>query len=284
MSKPATCARVLPRAALFPPQDQERVQTLEQLHQSPRLWGVPQSRWTLRQLSGHCPWLHGLSESGVWRRLRQWHLSFGRTRHHITSPDAAYRPKVAWLARVQASAARGEVSLLYGDEHTFYRQPLAAAVWHTTGGPGQAQPRCVRYPTSDTKRRTIAALNAHTGQVHWHGCARSRVKELCHFLQQLRRAYGQQRVVLVWDNWPVHLHPTVLACASAQGIELVWLPTYAPWLNPIEKLWKWLKADVLTAHRHSATWSQLRQEVEEFLNRFQDPAPDLLRYCGLLTD
>lgn len=254
------------------------------MHQSPRLWGVLKSRWSLKLLSLHCPFVSGLSESGVWRRLRQWKLSFRRTRSHITSPDPAYRLKAALLERVQAAAARGELVLLYGDEHTFYRQPLAASVWHQKGGGGKSQPRCTRHTASNTKRRTIAALNVGTGQVHWHGCSRSRIQELCRFLEQLRKAYGEQRVVLVWDNWPVHLHQKVLECASQHGIELVWLPTYAPWLNPIEKMWKWLKDDVLTAHRHSATWTQLREEVEEFLNRFQQPEPQLLRYCGLLAD
>lgn len=256
----------------------------EHLHHSPRLWGVERSRWTLRWLGHLCPLLLCLSESGVWRRLKKWKISFRRTRNHITSPDPFYREKVAWLVRAQKAAARGEVVLLYGDEHTFYRQPLAGPLWHPQGGGGKEQPRCVRHTASDTKRRTIAALNAVTGQVTWHGCSKSRIKELQRFLKKLRQTYPDQRIVLVWDNWPVHLHEKVLECASEQRIELVWLPTYAPWLNPIEKLWKWLKAEVLTAHRHSAAWTQLRQEVEAFLDRFARPAHDLLRYCGLLAD
>jgi putative transposase len=225
-----------------------------------------------------------LSESGVWRRLKKWKIRLRRTRSHITSPDEHYREKVALLRRVQELAARGEVVLLYGDEHTYYRQPLAAQVWHEQGGAGKRQPRCVRHTASDTKRRTIAALNAQTGQVHWHGCSKSRLHELCLFLRQLRRAYPQERVVLVWDNWPVHLHEKVLLCASEQQIGLVFLPTYSPWLNPIEKLWKWLKHDVLTVHRNSAHWTQLREEVEQFLDRFNKPSSPLLRYCGLLAD
>ena len=234
-------------------------------------------------LSEHCSHLQGLSESGVWRRLRKWKLSFRRTRSHITSPDAAYRSKLALLKRAQERAAQGELVLLYGDEHTFYRQPLAGQVWAQRGGAGTTQPRCVRHTASDTKRRTIAAMNVCSGQVHWLGCARSRVKQLCLFLQQLRQAHGQQQVLLVWDNWPVHLHPKVLECASQHRIELLWLPTYAPWLNPIEKMWKWLHADVLVAHRRSAAWDELREKVEAFLARFHAPSPDLLRYCGLLT-
>jgi len=236
----------------------------------------------LKLLSQTCLWLQRLSETGVWRRLKRWKMSFRRTRSHITSPDEHYPQKVAYLLRVQELAARGEVVLLYGDEHTFYRQPLAGQMWHEQGGAGAGQPRCIRSLKSDTKRRTIAALNARTGQVIWHGCAKSRIKELCLFLKKLRAAYAEERVVLVWDNWPVHLHQKVLECAHEQSIELVFLPTYSPWRGPIEKLWKWLKADVLTAHRHSCAWEELRQHVEKFLNTFLAPSTPLLRYCGLL--
>ena len=207
------------------------------------------SRWTLQWLSQLCPYVLCLSESGVWRRLKKWGMSFRRTRPHITSPDPAYREKVAWLGRVKEAAARGELVLLYGDEHTFYRQPLAGQMWHSQGRGGKKQPRCVRHTASDTKRRTVAALNAMSGQVTWHGCSKSRIPELRRFLHKLRQSYPEQRIVLVWDNWPVHLHEKVLECAFEQQIELVWLPTYAPWLNPIEKLWRWLRQDVLKLHR-----------------------------------
>ncbi len=248
------------------------------------LWGLPNTHWTLRLLSRWCPSFFWLSESGVWRRLKKWKIRLRRTRSHITSPDEHYCQKVALLKRVQELAARDEVVLLYGDEHTFYRQPLAGRVWSPQGSGGQSQPRCVRHTKSDTKRRTIAGLNARTGQVHWHGCSKSRLRELCLFLKQLRQAYQQERVVLVWDNWPVHLHKQVLTCAHQQNIELLFLPTYSPWLNPIEKMWGWLKRDVLVAHRHSADWPQLIEQVEQFLNTFQNPSPQLLKYCGLLAD
>lgn len=211
-------------------------------------------------------------------------IALRRTRSHITSPDEDYRAKVAWLRRVQAQAVAGELVLLYGDEHTFYRQPLQGQLWHQRGGAGTQQPQTKRSPASDTKRRTIAAMNATTGQVHWWGGSRTRVINLCRFLKNLRKFYGQQKVVLVWDNWPIHLYPLVLETANQYNIGLLFLPTYAPWLNPIEKLWKWLKADVLVAHRHSANWMQLRSEVEAFLNQFNTHSPQLLTYCGLLAD
>jgi transposase len=78
------------------------------------------------------------------------------------------------------------------------------------------------------------------------------VKALCRFFKQVRQAYGEAvRLVWVWDNWPVHFHPEVVAAAAASRIELLYLPTYAPWTNPIEKLWRQLHEELLSMHRES---------------------------------
>jgi transposase len=62
------------------------------------------------------------------------------------------------------------------------------------------------------------------------------------------------------------------------------LPTYAPWLNPIEKLWRWRKGDVLKQHRLAADWHALRQRVNAFLDQFATGSRALLRYVGLLGE
>lgn len=90
------------------------------------------------------------------------------------------------------------------------------------------------------------------------------------------------RIYVVQDNWSIHRHPEVLeALTKLPQIEPVWLPTYAPWLNPIEKLWRWLRQDVLKMHQLAANWSQLRQQVHAFLDRFVTSSKELLRYVGL---
>ena len=64
-------------------------------------------------------------------------------------------------------------------------------------------------------------------------------------------------------------------------IEPVWLPTYSPWLNPIEELWRWLRQDVLKLHRLAGDWDDLRGRVNQFLGQFAAGSQDLLRYVGL---
>ncbi len=112
---------------------------------------------------------------------------------------------------------------------------------------------------------------------------------------------------MVQDNWPVHVHPDGLARLQPQQfpfwprvpdnwpcepsrravrdalpIQLVFLPTYAPWLNPIEKLWRWVRQEVLHLHRFSDAWEELKQRVLAFMTRFAQPSSPLLHYVGLL--
>jgi transposase len=83
----------------------------------------------------------------------------------------------------------------------------------------------------------------------------------------------------------IHAHPDVLtALEDYPRIEPIWLPTFAPWLNPIEKLWRWLKETILKMHRLANNWPALHQRVNDFLEQFARASRQLLRYVGLLGD
>jgi putative transposase len=80
----------------------------------------------------------------------------------------------------------------------------------------------------------------------------------------------------------VHKHPEVLEhLAWYPRIEVLWLPTYAPWTNPIEKLWLKLKSDLLWMHRLSHRWKELIDRVENYLQQFANGDMELLHVVGL---
>lgn len=64
-------------------------------------------------------------------------------------------------------------------------------------------------------------------------------------------------------------------------IQLVWLPTYASWLNPIEKLWRKLQQEEIHLHQWADDLEQLRERIDRFLNQYAGGSTDLLRYVGL---
>jgi transposase len=59
-----------------------------------------------------------------------------------------------------------------------------------------------------------------------------------------------------------------------QRIEIIWLPTYAPNLNLIERLWRFMKKKVLK-NRFYGTAKGFREKVEEFFAKIKDYQTEL---------
>ena len=242
--------------------------------------------WTLALAREHCPELSGLKTiGGVLRRLGLWRISWKCGRVHLTSPDPEYESKVAAIRAIRAAALEEpeRLRVLFADEASYYRLPHAGRTWHSRGGGGHAQPTAPHTAGSNTRRRIVATLDVQDGRVLFQTGSRIGIKALCAFLRRIRRHYGDElRLVIIWDNWPLHYHPEVLRVAGEQRIELLYTPTYAPWTNPIEKLWKKLRHDVLRLHRYSGNWKQLGARVDRYLGKLGGANPALLRYVGLL--
>lgn len=243
-------------------------------------------RWTLALAREHCPELSGLKTiSGVLRRMRQWRISWKCGRIHLVSPDPEYESKVAAIRAVREAALQDPCRLrvLFSDEASYYRLPHPGRSWQPSGGGGGAQPTAEHTAGSNTRRRIVATLDVHDGRVLFKTGSKIGLRELCAFLRLIRRQYGPDvRIVLIWDNWPLHYHPEILRVAGDERIELLYTPTYAPWTNPIEKLWKKLRHDVLRLHRCSPEWKKLGARVNRYLAGLSGANPDLLRYTGLL--
>jgi hypothetical protein len=252
------------------------------IHQAPETYGLLRSRWRLADLRAVAPGFSGYSLPGIAKALRRLGIGRQRGRLKVHSPDLAYQAKLGWIERALVAARQrpGQMALLYADEFSFYRQPTLAPTYAQAG---QA-PEAWLSHRANTRYRVSGALDALSGQVVWIQGNKIGVEGLRRFLGALRQAYGGREVFLVWDNWPVHRHERVLSKAAELGIQILWLPTYAPWTNPIEKLWRWLKQSLLHHHRHSDRWEELKQWVGMFLDQFNAPSPSLLRYVGLLPD
>jgi putative transposase len=256
---------------------------VETLHQCPDPQGITGSRWTLERI-GQCPMMQSLRTlGGICRRLQKWHIALKQARLHITSPDPEYRSKLDRVdqALVEARAAPQQKRLLYADEITFYRQATLSPCYHEQG---PTQPHSQWGGGFNTKYRIAATLDAVTAEVVPFYSSVIGVDGLVKMVECVRKHYGPDlHLTIAWDNWPVHDHPTVHKAAQEQNMELLFLPTYAPWTNPIEKLWRMLKQVLLRMHPDTSKqrWPNLRQKVKDFLAQFDAPSPQLLRYVGL---
>jgi transposase len=242
----------------------------------------PPSRWCLVTIRATMDWLQDYSLSGVWYLLQRCGLKLRSAAVQHYSPDPDYRTKVFRLKKALREAARNPhaVATLFLDEFGYTRWPEPARDW------SGVTPIAQRSQTNHQQGRTIGALNALTGQVSYldaYIIGRAKVIE---FYGQLNQTYRRfDTVYVIQDNWSIHQHPDVLqAPANYPRLHPVWLPTYAPWLNPIEKLWRWVRQDILKLHRLADEWDELRHRVRSFLDQFTHGSIDLLRYVGLLGD
>jgi transposase len=208
----------------------------------------------------------------------------------------------------EARASQGRIVALFQDEVTYYRQPTVARAYEATG---LHQSLARRSHRSNTPTRIAGVLNPVDGQVLYRQASRLGIGELVRFYQQIRQAYPEtERIYVIQDNGPIHFHPDVLVALEPQEsqwpiyrpknwspeptaaarkrwgdlqlpIQLVPLPTYASWTNPIEKLWRWLRQDVLHLHCLADRLDDLRSEVRCFLDRFAFGSLELLEYVGL---
>jgi hypothetical protein len=299
---------------LFPPKhataESARQSILLILRRSPETLGWEQSRWTLSTLLAQCDWLNLTTVGGLSLLLRQFKISYKRGREYVHSPDPFYVEKLNQIeqCRLQAWYAPGRYALLYQDELTYYRQPTLNKAYEVMG---PVQPLAQRSHRANTAFRITAALDAVSGRVLYRQRSHINRSQFVAFLADVAAAYTTvQTIYLVVDNWPVHFHPDVLVCLEQQRhllwplhipdnwpktsthtpkytnlpIQLLPLPTYASWLNPIEKLWRWLKQDILHLHRYSSRWDELKQRIARWLDAFRHGSEPLLHYVGLLPN
>jgi DDE superfamily endonuclease len=241
-------------------------------------------RWTLARIGAALPWLTDYSRSFVWKVLRGSGLRLRSARVQAYSPDPDYQQKVEHLCTVlrQASEAPEEQVVVFVDQMGYGRWPAAATDWM----PEAPEPVRVaeRFGSNERKWRLMGALDAQTGQVDTLDNYIVGRKQVIQFFQRLDALYPQaKRIWVVLDNWSIHRQEEGQeALAALPRLSLVWLPTYAPWLNPIEKFWRWVRQEVLYLHRDAADWQALQDHLHAFLAQFATGSPAVLKYVGLL--
>jgi hypothetical protein len=129
----------------------------------------------------------------------------------------------------------------------------------------------------------VGYLDSNTGALHSQDMSRVSVESLARSVSRISAWYPEAKTIyLVWDNWPIHAHPKVEEALERQPrVEVLWLPTYAPWLNPMEKAWRWGRQRVAHAHPWSDDLDELRRQLRQEYARLAKPSQEFRRYVGL---
>lgn len=123
-------------------------------------------------------------------------------------------------------------------------------------------------PGQATRQYGLGAVNYHTGESIVHFKKRKRRQEVAELLQHLIEKHPSGTIFVAWDNSGTHRDAEVDAVVRAAGgrLVLLYLPTYSPWLNPIERLWRHFRREV-THCELFVSMRALVQAAQEFFER-----------------
>src|SRR5262245_32299977 len=103
---------------------------------------------------------------------------------------------------------------------------------------------------------------------------------VCELLGKLAERYAGLPVTLVLDNARYQKCEVVRSLAEQLGIELLYLPSYSPNLNLIERLWKFVKKEALSC-RYYADFTRFKAAIVECLEGIEGKHKDAI--SSLLT-
>ena len=119
--------------------------------------------------------------------------------------------------------------------------PTLRAMWSPQG-----QQIMIPTPGQPKQHYGIGAVDYHTGQTVVLLRRHKRRREIAELLEALVAKHPTGMIYVAWDNVSTHHDAEVDAVVrgAAGRLILLSLPTYSPWLNPIEMLWRHFRREV----------------------------------------
>lgn len=156
----------------------------------------------------------------------------------------------------------------YADEFNLSWLPTLRALWSPKG-----QQVMIETPAQPHRYYGIGAVNYHTGETVVRFQRQKRRKEVAQLLEALVEKHPTGTIYVAWDNANTHQDDEVEAVvrAAAGRLVLLYLPTYSPWLNPIEMLWRHFRREVTHCELFESMRALLAAAADFFTRHNQRP-------------
>jgi transposase len=119
-------------------------------------------------------------------------------------------------------------------------------------------------PAQPVRHYGLGAVDWHSGKVIVISRRHKRRREVAELLEALLAQHPHGTVYVAWDNASTHEDDEVEAVlrGGAGRLVLLYLPTYSPWLNPAEMLWR--------HYRRQVTHCELFESIDALLAATRD--------------
>ena len=157
-------------------------------------------------------------------------------------------------------AREGMQQLLFMDAAHFVHGAFLTVLWSFVRA-------WIPSPSGRKRFNVLGAINAITQELHLvTNTQYINSKSIIEMLNLLSERYKGQLITIVLDNASYQRCNLVKEHAKKTGIRLLFLPSYSPQLNIIERLWKWVKKDCLYG-KYYAKFDQFKAGIEKTLEK-----------------
>jgi transposase len=195
-------------------------------------------------------------------RVREFLKSLGIKRRKIgmipskADPDKQEIFKKEELEPRLEEAKKGERAVFFTDAAHFVLAPFLGFLWSLTR-------LFIRAPAGRKRFNVLGALNAITHElITVTNDSYINAESVCELLWKIASLNLGMPITLVLDNARYQKCLLVQNLAKSLGIELLFLPSYSPNLNLIERLWKFFKKKCL--------YSTYYEDFDSFKTAIQD--------------
>ena len=219
------------------------------LKKTPAAYGWCRTRWSCATLALQLQTQRGLSLSAetVRRCLRALDWVWKRAKLAAKDNDPERTVKLARIRRVFERLGPRE-ALLFADELALHLLPKVGAPWRPKGTQVE-----VMTPGRNEQRHLAGALDLRTGRVPhrlWFRKVNGLFLDLLNLLDSAYSAQRWERLYIVADNDKIHKAKLVERWLGQHPrFRLLFLPTYCPRANPIERCFGDLHDKVTRHHR-----------------------------------
>ena len=272
-----------------------KAEWLDLLSQSPAdlaLLATGVQNWTHALLAQYLAAYHQVpvSQATISRALRRVGIRWRRAKARVYSPDPLYVVKRQRIAELQQLALSGNLTSRTAQPKSDEPPKPATLVfldstdlhWCPDIGPTYApvgQQVKVDTPGQDNSWLALfGSLHFPSGEGLYTVHHRKRAADLLEHLQLLIDRDPDHFWFVVLDNASAHTTTAIetFAADHRQRIELVYLPTYSPHLNLIERLWRLMRSHVTRNRFHSSLLA-----VAEAAAHWLDTLP-FAQFCSLI--
>lgn len=123
----------------------------------------------------------------------------------------------------------------------------------------------IKAPSGRQRYNVLGALHAITYQViTFTNDSYINSQSVVELLKKLASSFADLPITIVLDNAKYQRNEFVMGEAAKLGIELLFLPTYSPNLNLIERLWKFVKSECLYS-KHYEKFPEFKKAINQCL-------------------